>query len=45
MKMIKIIEFDSLDTQNVFQKKNLGLALATVSRLPNVDIKSFVSKF
>ena len=38
------IEFDSLDTQNVFQKKNLGLALATVSRLPNVDIKSFVSK-
>jgi dihydrofolate synthase/folylpolyglutamate synthase len=38
------IEFDSLNTQNVFQIKNLGLALATVSRLPNVDIKSFVSK-
>ncbi len=38
------IEFDSLNTQNLFQIKNLGLALATVSRLPNVDIKSFVSK-
>ena len=38
------IEFDSLDTQNVFQKKNLGLALAAASKLPNIDINSFVSK-
>ncbi len=38
------IEFDNLYTQNVFQKKNLGLALATASKLPNIDIGSFVSK-
>ena len=38
------IEFDNLYTHNVFQKKNLGLALATASKLPNIDIKSFVSK-
>ena len=38
------IEFDTLITHNVFQKKNLGLALATASKLPNIDIKSFVSK-
>ena len=38
------IEFDNLYTQNVFQKKNLGLALAAASKLPNIDIKSFVSK-
>ncbi len=37
------IEFDNLDTHNVFQKKNLGLALATASKLPNIDIKHFVS--
>ena len=38
------IEFDNLYTHNVFQKKNLGLALATASKLTNIDIKSFVSK-
>ena len=38
------IEFDNLYTHNVFQKKNLGLALAAASQLPNIDIKSFVSK-
>ena len=38
------IEFDNLYTHNVFQKKNLGLALATASKLPNIDIKSFFSK-
>ena len=38
------IEFDNLYTHNVFQKKNLGLALATASKLPNIDIKSFLSK-
>ena len=38
------IEFDNLCTHNVFQKKNLGLALATASKLPNIDIKSFLSK-
>ena len=38
------IEFDNLYTHNVFQKKNLGLALAAASKLPNNDIKSFVSK-
>ena len=38
------IEFDRLNTHNVFQKKNLGLALAAASKLPNIDIKSFVSK-
>jgi len=38
------IEFDTLITHNVFQKKNLGLALAAASKLPNIDIKSFVSK-
>lgn len=38
------IEFDNLYTHNVFQKKNLGLALATASKLPNIDINSFVSK-
>ena len=40
----KKIEFDNLYTHNVFQKKNLGLALATASKLTNIDIKSFVSK-
>ena len=38
------IEFDTLITHNVFQKKNLGLALAAASKLLNIDIKSFVSK-
>ena len=38
------IEFDKLNTHNIFQKKNLGLALAAASKLPNIDIKSFVSK-
>ena len=38
------IEFDTLITHNVFQKKNLGLALAAASKLTNIDIKSFVSK-
>ena len=38
------IEFDNLYTHNVFQKKNLGLALAATSKLTNIDIKSFVSK-
>ena len=38
------IEFDNLYTHNVFQKKNLGLALATASKLTNINIKSFVSK-
>ena len=38
------IEFDTLNTHNVFQKKNLGLALAAASKLTNIDIKSFVSK-
>ncbi len=38
------IEFDKLNTHNVFQKKNLGLALAVASKLPNIDINSFVSK-
>jgi len=38
------IEFDNLYTHNVFQKKNLGLALATASKLTNIDIKSFVTK-
>ena len=38
------IEFDNLYTHNVFQKKNLGLALAAASKLPNIDINSFVSK-
>ena len=38
------IEFDTLITHNVFQKKNLGLALAAASKLPNIDIKSFLSK-
>ena len=38
------IEFDNLYTHNVFQKKNLGLALAAASKLPNIDIKSFFSK-
>ena len=38
------IEFDKLSTHNVFQKKNLGLALAAASKLTNIDIKSFVSK-
>ena len=37
-------EFDTLITHNVFQKKNLGLALAAASKLPNIDIKSFLSK-
>ena len=37
-------EFDNLYTHNVFQKKNLGLALAAASKLPNIDINSFVSK-
>ena len=37
------IEFDNLYTHNVFQKKNLGLALAAASKLPNIDIKSFLS--
>ena len=38
------IEFDTLSTHNVFQKKNLGLALAAASKLPNINIKSFLSK-
>ena len=38
------IEFDNLYTHNIFQKKNLGLALAAASKLPNIDINSFVSK-
>ena len=38
------IEFDNLYTHNVFQKKNLGLALAAASKLHNLDIKSFLSK-
>ena len=38
------IEFDNLYTHNVFQKKNLGLALAAASKIPNIDIKSFLSK-
>ena len=38
------IEFDNLYTHNLFQKKNLGLALAAASKLTNIDIKSFVSK-
>ena len=38
------IEFDNLYSHNVFQKKNLGLALAAASKLPNIDINSFVSK-
>ena len=38
------IEFDNRYTHNVFQKKNLGLALAVASKLTNIDIKSFVSK-
>jgi len=38
------IEFDNLYTHNVFQKKNLGLALAAASKLTNIDIKSFISK-
>ena len=38
------IEFDKLNTHNVFQKKNLGLALAAASKLINIDIESFVSK-
>ena len=38
------IEFDRLNTHNVFQKKNLGLALAAASKLPNLDIQSFVFK-
>ena len=38
------IEFDNLYSHNVFQKKNLGLALAAASKLPNIDIKSFFSK-
>ena len=38
------IEFDNLYTHNVFQKKNLGLALAAASKLPNIDIESFLSK-
>ena len=38
------IEFDRLYTHNVFQKKNLGLALAAASKLTNIDIKSFLSK-
>ena len=38
------IEFYNLYTHNVFQKKNLGLALAAASKLPNIDINSFVSK-
>ena len=38
------IEFDTLSTHNVFQKKNLGLALAAASKLTNIDIKSFVTK-
>jgi len=38
------IEFDNLYTHNVFQKKNLGLALATASKLTNIDIQSFVTK-
>ena len=38
------IEFNRLNTHNVFQKKNLGLALAAASKLTNIDIKSFVSK-
>jgi len=38
------IEFDKLITHNIFQKKNLGLALAAASKLPNNDIRSFVSK-
>ena len=38
------IEFDNLFTHNVFQKKNLGLALAAASKLTNINIKSFVSK-
>ena len=37
-------EFDTLITHNVFQKKNLGLALATASKIPYIDIRSFVSK-
>ena len=37
-------EFDTLITHNVFQKKNLGLALAAASKLPNIDIKPFFSK-
>ena len=38
------IEFDNLYTHNVFQKKNLGLALAAASKLTYIDINSFVSK-
>ena len=38
------IEFDTLITHNVFQKKNLGLALAAASKIPYIDIRSFVSK-
>ena len=38
------IEFDTLITHNVFQKKNLGLALAAASKLPNNDLRSFVFK-
>ena len=38
------IEFNNLYTHNVFQKKNLGLALAAASKLPSIDTNSFVSK-
>ena len=38
------IEFDTLITHNVFQKNNLGLAMAAASKLTNIDINSFVSK-
>ena len=38
------IEFEKLEIHNFVQKKNLGLALASISKLPSIEFKSFVSE-
>ncbi len=38
------IKFNNLEKHNNFQKKNLGLAIATLSKLPLNNISSFFSK-
>ena len=38
------IEFYNFDDQNEFQKKNIGLAIAVASQLPNIEVKEFLKE-
>lgn len=36
------LEFSNFDDQNEFQKKNIGLAIAAISQLPNIEVREFL---